>query len=150
MIRATLTVTRKGDASKHVDKIVKASKGPTSVKVGLPKGKAAANVIEYAVYNHEGTVHIPRRPFITVAMFKGRAEIRGVMRTIARGVIEGKSDLRVGMEKLGLKGAGLVQSQISSNMGPPNKASTVRQKGSSTTLIDSGRMRQSITHEVEG
>jgi hypothetical protein len=148
MIRAKVSLARKGNGDKHLEKILKAVKGPKNVKVGLPKGKAAAKVIEYAVYNHEGTVHIPRRPFITVAMFKGRGQIRNDMRKIAKSVVEGKAMLPVQMEKLGLKGAGLIQDQISSNMPPPNKPSTIRQKGSSGTLIDTGRMRQSVTHEV--
>lgn len=149
MIRASVTVSRKGGMDKHVQKIIKAAQGPKSVKVGLPKGKAAANVIEYAVYNHEGTVHIPRRPFITVAMFKGRGELRGDMRKIAKSVVSGKSTISRQLPKLGLKGAGLVQDQIASNMPPGNAASTIRQKGSSGTLIDTGRMRQSVTWEIE-
>jgi hypothetical protein len=43
----------------------------------------------------------------------------------------------------------LLQAQIASNMGPPNKPMTIYLKGSSKTLIDSGRMMQSVTWAID-
>jgi hypothetical protein len=166
MIRATVTVQRSGEFEKRIEQIIKNAKGPASVKVGLPAGKVSPSVIQIGFWNHEGTNRakgdvffrngmvgisgpIPARPFITVAMFKGRGQIRANLRKIAKNVVTGKAMLPAQMEKLGIFGADLIKAQIGASMGPPNSAMTVALKGSSGTLIDSGRMRQSVTHEVE-
>lgn len=40
--------------------------------------------------------------------------------------------------------AGMIRAKIASNVPPPNAASTVKNKGSSKTLIDTGEMRNSV------
>lgn len=150
MIRAKVTHRHRGDLRGHVLKIEKALAGPKKVKVGLPAGKADKDLVSIAVWNHFGTSRgIPPRPFITVAMFKSRGEIRANLRRVAYSVTVNGKPLTPELQKLGAFGAGKIQDQIASNMPPPNAPSTIRQKGSSTTLIDSGRMRQSITWELD-
>lgn len=150
-IRSKVTLRRRGDLRGHVQKMEKALAGPTKVKVGLPGGKAPADVVQIAVWNHFGTSRgIPPRPFITIAMYKGRAEIRANLRRVAYQVTVNAKPLTPELQKLGAYGAGKIQDQIASNMPPPNAPSTVAQKGSSGTLIDTGRMRQSITWELDG
>jgi hypothetical protein len=166
MIRASVSVSRSGGFDRRIEQIIKNAKGPSSVKVGLPAGKVSPSVIQIGFWNHEGTNRakgdvffrngmvgisgpIPARPFITVAMFKGRPRIRANLRKIAKKVVRGEAMLPAEMERLGIFGADLIKTQIGGNMGPPNSPMTVRLKGSSSTLIDSGRMRQSVTHEVE-
>jgi hypothetical protein len=166
MIRATVSVQRNGEFEKRLEQIVKNAKGPASVKVGLPAGKVSPSVIQIGFWNHEGTNRakgdvffrngkvgisgpIPARPFITVAMFKGRGQIRAQLRNIAKKVVEGKALLPQEMELLGQFGADLIKDQISSGMGPPNSAMTVALKGSAQTLNDTGRLVASVTHEVE-
>jgi hypothetical protein len=43
-----------------------------------------------------------------------------------------------------------IQAKIRSNVPPPNAPSTIAQKGSSKTLIDTGAMLRSIDYKVEG
>jgi hypothetical protein len=151
VIRAKVTLRRRGDLRGHIMKMEKALQGPTKVKVGLPAGKADVDVVSIAIWNHFGTSRgIPPRPFITVAMFKGRGEIRMNLRKIAYNVTVNGKPLTPELQKLGVYGAGKIQDQIASNMPPPNAPSTIAQKGSSGTLIDTGRMRQSITWELDG
>jgi len=150
-IRVRTTLRQRGDLRGHVQKIEKALAGPTAVKVGLPAGKAPADIVQIAVWNHFGTSRgIPPRPFITVAMFKNRGAIRANLRKIAEGVVVKAKPLTPELQKLGAYGAGLIQDQIASSMPPANAPSTIAQKGSSGTLIDTGRMRQSITWELDG
>jgi len=149
-IRSKVTFRRRGDLKGHILKIEKALQGPSKVKVGLPAGKSPADILDIAVWNHFGTSRgIPARPFITVAMFKGRGEIRMNLRKIAYSVTVNGKPLTPELEKLGAYGAGKIQDQIASNMPPPNAASTIAQKGSSRTLIDTGRLRQSITWALD-
>lgn len=149
-IRAKVTHRHRGDLRGHIHKIERAVQGPTKVKVGLPAGKADADVVSIAIWNHFGTSRgIPPRPFITVAMYKGRGAIRVNLRKVAYNVTVNGKPMTPELQKLGVYGAGLIQDQISSNMPPPNAPSTVRQKGSTGTLIDTGRMRQSITWALD-
>lgn len=150
-IRAKVTLRRRGDLRGHIQKIEKAVAGPTKVKVGLPAGASPADLVQIAVWNHYGTSRgIPPRPFITVAMFKGRGEIRANLRKVAYQVTVNGRPMTPELQKLGAFGAGKIQDQIASNMPPPNAASTIAQKGSSGTLIDTGRLRQSITWQLDG
>lgn len=150
-IRVTAKVQSKGDANKRVEAILQGMKGPKSVRVGFPAGAAPSDIIAIATYNHEGTSRgIPPRPFITTAMFKGRGELRSFLRAEAKSIIQGKGNLTQSMQRLGLKGVDLIQTQIASNMPPANAPGTVRQKGSSRTLIDTGRMLGAVTYKVEG
>ena len=157
---------RKGDASKTFKEILKATKGPTKVKVGFPSGKAPGDLISIAYWNHEGTDRakgdvfmrndkvgisgpIPPRPFITVAMYKGRRQIRYFLGATAKAMLQGKADLKTGLTKLGMTGQDMIQVQIGSGMGPANSPMTIYLKGSSKTLVDNGRMFQSVTWDLD-
>lgn len=149
-IKTKVTLRRRGNLANHIAKIEKGVQGPKAVKVGFPKGKADADVVSIAIWNHFGTSRgIPARPFITLAMFKSRREIRDALRKIAKNTVDTGAPIAAQLPKLGVFGVGKIQDQIASNMPPANAPSTIRQKGSSRTLIDSGRMRQSVTWEVD-
>ena len=149
-IRTKVTLRRRGNLANHIAKIEKGVQGPKAVKVGFPKGKAEADVVSIAIWNHFGTSRgIPARPFITIAMFKNRQEIRAALRKIAKGTVENGTPLATQLPKLGVFGAGKIQDQIANNTPPLNAPSTIRQKGSTRTLIDTGRMRQSVTWEID-
>ena len=53
-----------------------------------------------------------------------------------------------GAEQLGLRVVGDVQKTISAGLTPENAKSTIKAKGSSKPLVNTGAFRQSITHEV--
>jgi len=166
MVSISVKVDRKGpDLAERAKKIRAAlAKGPYAVKVGFPAGAVAGDLISIAYWNHEGTNRakgepfknangkfgisgpIPPRPFITVAMYKGRNEIRQHLIAETEALIAGRLDLKAGLERVGMLGKDLIQVQITSNMGPPNSPMTIELKGSSGTLRDSGRMRASVTY----
>ena len=152
--RVTVQAERKGDAKAMLERVLrefaKAKGNEAKVKVGFPKGKSAGDIIAIAVYNHEGTSRgIPPRPFITKAFFKARGELKTFLRAEAHGILTGKVTLAQALPRLGIWGQQQIQDQIGSNMPPKNAVSTIRQKGSSKTLIDTGRMRQSVTWAIE-
>lgn len=167
MIKVTLDIAKQGDARKHLEKVAKALAGPTQVKVGFPSGKTPSDLVKIAFWNHEGTNRargevfrgrngktgisgpIPARPFIAVAMFKGRGEIKAFLRAEAKAIFNAKQTMAGTLPRLGLKGQGLIQAQMTSNMGPPNSAMTVFLKGSSGTLIDKGRLSGSVTWKID-
>lgn len=144
-----------------------AKKAPPLVKVGFPAGKVAGDLISIAYWNHEGTSRakgdvfrrngktgisgpIPPRPFIQVAMYAGQGDLRAFIRAEAKAIVSGKGDIRQSLERLGMMGAQMIQDQIGSNMAPANSPMTIALKGSSATLIDTGRIRQSVTWKIDG
>jgi hypothetical protein len=152
--RVTVQSQRKGDAKAMLERVLrefaKAQGNEAKVKVGFPKGQAPGDIIAIAVYNHEGTSRgIPPRPFITRAFFKARGELKTFLRAEAKGIFTGRIGLAQALPRLGIWGQTKIQDQIGSNMPPRNAASTIRQKGSNKTLIDTGRMRQSVTWAIE-
>jgi hypothetical protein len=150
VVRTKVTHRHRGDLAKHIAKITKGLQGPRKVKVGFPAGKTDKDVLSIAIWNHFGTSRgIPPRPFITIAMFKNRGAIRSDLRKIASSTVAKGIPVSRQLPKLGAKGAGMIQDQIAANTPPPNAPSTVKQKGSSRTLIDSGRMRQSVTWALD-
>ena len=153
-------VTRRGDAGRWLSGVEGRLKGPTGVKVGFPGDVTEQDVLQKAVWNHYGTKGsgkpfrtergggfggpIPPRPFILIAVFKHRSEIRRRLRRIYQDVLAGKIDSRTGLMRLGEYGQGIIQQTISQGVGPPNSPTTIRLKRSSKPLIDTGNMTQSV------
>lgn len=149
-VRVTVDVQTKGNAKAMLERVLRTAGKGGKVKVGFPAGAAPGDLIAIATYNHEGTSRgIPPRPFITQAFFKGRGELRSFMRAEAKAILTGRITPAQSLPRLGLMGQKMIQKQILSNMAPANAPSTIRQKGSSRTLVDSGRMAQSVTWAIE-
>lgn len=149
MIRVSIKTTRKkgkgGGFERIIRNVEQMAEGPSGIIAGLPTGKADQTVIEYATYNHFGTAHIDSRPFMTIAIFKNRAAIRASVKSVVFEAIHGMADLKQGLGLIGVDIQGMIQDQIKTNMPPELKPATIKAKGSSSTLIDSARMFQSIT-----
>lgn len=107
-------------------------------------GKRAASNAEKAAWNHFGTKTTPARPFLDVAILNRTDFIK---RFIQVELAKGKTPLQI-MESLGPQGVRAVQEQIDETLSPPNAPSTIRRKGSSKPLQDSGNMRQHVTYRV--
>lgn len=128
------------------------STGVQGVAVGFfasaryPDGTPVAAV---AAWNEWGTEHIPERPFKRASIKKME---KAFMETIKDNIdTETMSVSRHLADLLGAQGTGIVQDTISDGSfspNPPNAPATVAMKGSSRTLVDTGRMRQSATWKV--
>ena len=128
------------------------------VLIGIPEAEASSrgsiNNVELAFIMTNGSPlkGIPPRPFLEpgIASSEAKGQIAREMGNAVKQAIEGNlSGARASLEKAGLIG----QSAVQTNMGgipPPNKPETIRRKGSSVTLIDTGSLRQAITYVVEG
>jgi hypothetical protein len=131
------------------------ARGPNRVKVGFPAGKADADVVQRAIWNHFGTSGggwggpIPERPFLHNAMADHRSEYRGHMKKAAAKILKGQTALHTVLAKLGVLAQGHIQGEITNLSSPPNSPVTVALKGSSNPLIDTGEMRQAVTWKVD-
>lgn len=147
-----------------IERIMKAFDGPKAVKVGFPAG-TGSDLVMRAVWNEFGTKGsgkgfstprgggfggpIPERPFMRNAMRENRAGLQSVMGKGAHQVLRGEVSLNAMLARLGIYLQGKIQGEITSLASPPNSPTTIRLKGSSNPLIDSGEMRQRVTWKVD-
>lgn len=146
----SMRVERRGSASEVLERLSFALEGPKQVKVGFPKGEVDQDIVARAAFNEFGTSRgIPERPFLRNAMRANRPDYRVTVWRGALAVIKGERDLRGVLELLGMKAVGDIQREIVSLSEPPNSPATIARKGSSNPLIDTGEMRQRVTHKVD-
>lgn len=103
-------------------------------------------VAAVGAYNHFGVPErkIPARPWLDVGVASGNEEY---LETVEEGVQRGLSSEQI-LEQLGNLAVGHTQQFITDLKDPPNAPSTIRKKGSSNPLIDTGNLRQSVTYSV--
>ena len=137
---------------------LKVPSGPGKVKVGFPAGKVSGDIVMRAIWNHYGTRGgasgggwggpIPPRPFLLNAMREHRSKYLAAMKAAAPQIIRGSMSLQAVTARLGAMAQGDVQQEITNLKTPPNSPVTIRLKGSSNPLIDTGEMRSKVTWKV--
>jgi len=122
-------------------------------KIGIlgdgEKGEDGATVLEYASHNEFGTKDIPERSFIRSTIDERKRRIFGKAFQLQADIFTGRISMDKALGIMGLLIKGNIIQKIVNLRSPKNEDSTIRAKGSSNPLIDSGRMRQSIDYEVE-
>jgi len=151
---AKSNVKIKNRISKEWRNLVKLAKKngkiPDQIDVGL-FGKNDSEVVKYATRNEFGnpSKNIPARPFLrsTLSVYK-KEIIKFIMKEKENILLKGEYKKSFG--RIGAFVQGLVQKRIktSRSWAVPNRPSTIAKKGSSTPLINTGRMRQAITYSL--
>lgn len=90
------------------------------------------------------TVNIPARPWLNPGVDSGTQEY---LKIIER-ALESGEPLDKALNQIGVVAVGMVQKYMTELKSPPNAPSTIKAKGSSNPLIDSGALRQSITYKI--
>lgn len=125
----------------------------TGVEVGFigedryPSGVPIALVAAW----HEGEVdndRIPNRPFLGPTMDRHRQEYGRVMRRGITRILDGHISLENFLAVLGERTTADVKQMIIEVKVPPNSPATIRKKGSSNPLIDTGTMLANVTYRV--
>jgi len=109
------------------------------------------SVVDYATYNEFGTSRgIPARPFMAKTADEKREEIADFTQYLVGRMIDGKLDDTTVLRNLGEKYQSMIQKTIrdAKSWAAPNAPSTVARKGSSSPLIDTGRMVGSVRYEI--
>ena len=123
-----------------------------TVKVGIMADagseKDGASLVEVATYNEFGTQHIPARPFVRQTTDNNRWAWGSMAARLEDRVAHGM-DPHQALEILGNKAEGDMKATIGRGHFAPNAPNTIKQKGSSQPLIETGRMRNSVSHKVE-
>lgn len=127
------------------------------VAVGFPAGKEGihtpnyengASILDVAVYNNFGTDTSPRRPFMEKAAQAMQEPVGKLLGKRFAGAISRDVDTAIILEEAGQLAAGIVKETITDLDSPPNAPATIAKKKSSNPLIDTGAMRQHVTHHV--
>jgi hypothetical protein len=114
------------------------------------KAKASELTVgEIAAIHEFGLGTAPRRSFLADWADEKRDEINAIAvkagRAVARGTLTGEDAL----EQIGAWAVGSIQERMASNIPPPLAPATIKRKGSSVALIDTGQLRSSISYRVD-
>lgn len=145
---------KKRDRAKAQRKLMKRKgiikKGGTGKK-SESKGKGAT-VLEYAIFNEYGTSRIPKRPFfrLSVGTQKAQNEIKEYLNTQIENIISGELTGQGAYENLGTFVVQKIKKTIMSGNFAPLDSKTIKRKGSSTPLVDTHSLYNSISYEIVG
>lgn len=137
-----------------IDKLRKrfgASSTPT-VNVGFPATgeqhkDSEMNVASVADVHEFGSETVPERSFLRVAIRRNRQKYLQMNRINLAKVARGDMDVKQALGMLGEEAKGDVQMEITNGEFAPLAPTTVKAKGSSEPLVDSGQMKQSVAWE---
>lgn len=116
-------------------------------RAGADRPDGGATVAEYGTYNEFG-MGVPERSFLRAPLAKNQdiyaeAIVEGIVLLVTKG-----EPLARSLGLVGEAAASDCREAIVAGIDPPNAPSTIARKGSSKPLVDTGRLRQSITYEV--
>ena len=137
---------------KRIQREIQAAKS-ASVRVGVLADAGASedgvDLVDIAVFNEFGTSRAPARPFIRGAFDEKQRDLTRLKARLWNQVLAGRLDTRRALGLLGQTHEDQVKVYMTELRTPENAASTVAAKGSSTPLIDTGRLRASSrwTHD---
>jgi phage gpG-like protein len=114
-------------------------------------GEGSITLVELAAVHEFGTEDgaIPERSFLRSTFDQKREELVRTGEKLIGEVLDGKMEVDRALGLIGAQLASDVKTKITSSIPPPDKPATVARKGSSTTLIDTGRLRNSITWALD-
>lgn len=136
--------------NQHVIKVgVIGAEAEAEVEGGITMGRLAG-VHEYGAAIRIGNtiIVIPERSFIRATIAAGEAKYSPLMARLTDRVLQGKLTEQQALGQLGLRVVGDIQKRMAQGIDPANAASTIARKGSDKPLIDTGRLRQSVTFAV--
>jgi len=125
-----------------------------SIKIGFwgDESTEGTSITDYAMYNEFGTSRgIPPRPFMATTFDRNQNQVSKFVEFLAGQIVDGTNTVERVLNVLGAHYQTLVQRTIREavSWAIPNAPSTIAQKGSSSPLIDTGRMVGAVRYEVE-
>lgn len=106
--------------------------------------KGQMTVATLGAIQHFGNDRIPPRPWLDKGVEAGAKEI---ITTVREGIADGLDSRQI-IDRAGNEAAAAVKDYIFDLKNPPNAPSTIKRKGSSNPLIDTGNMRASVVSKV--
>lgn len=141
---------RPTNAIRRLETVAKEMNKPGQVKVGLPAGSNnypdGTSVIMVGAVHEFGSIprNIPERSYLRSTLHERKRQYKLLFVQLGKRIATGEMTSLKAMRILGATVQGDVQNKIRKISSPPNAAMTVLEKGSSSPLIDTGHLRQSI------
>jgi len=154
-MKPTMTVSGGDGLGRKLRELQERLTRESSVRVGIPAGAGSyedgAPLAVIGAVQEFGSAdgRIPQRSYLRVPLRANMDTYRQIIRRGVVDVVRGGVTSRALMEQVGARAAGDSQAAIEAGISPGNAESTIRRKGSATPLVDTGRLRQSITYEVD-
>ena len=125
-------------------------KKSSAVKVGVLHGKYpdGTNIALVGFFHEYGTKHAPERSFIRSTLHDNN-DYKSKTRKLASAIVRNKVTVKKGLGILGSTVSQDIQDKIVNLKSPPNTDATIKAKGSSNPLVDTGLLLSSIDFEVE-
>jgi len=141
---------------KGFDNYKDAFKGLDSKKVAVGLfAKVGDEVLTKGIVNEfgaragkNGNVVIPERSFIRSTYNKNIKKVARRFTQIAKSISDGNYNVNKKLKLIGLEQEAAIKQTIVDLRSPPNAPSTIKSKGSSNPLIDTGEMRNKISSEL--
>ena len=146
------------DNRKKLDKVLKQLDLTAAmyVVVGIPKSAppreddSSVTMAEVAFFHEFGTINAPERSFIRATVDKERDKYFRLQERFVDALYQGKIEPKKALGVLGEQAKADIQRTIAAGVPPANAESTIKRKGSSKTLVDTGALRQAIDYEIRG
>ncbi|MBZ7262482.1 hypothetical protein FMK81_13295 [Klebsiella oxytoca] len=125
------------------------------VLVGLPAGSGnydeGAPIVVIGAVQEFGSAdgRVPERSFLRVPLYQNIDNIKKGFAALTSQVTRGEISAFQMLDQIGARAVGYCVEAIEGGIEPANAESTIRRKGSSTPLIDTGILKSKITHIVE-
>lgn len=139
----------KGGGATSTSKTKKGSTSKSSSKTINRGGGELTNADLMAIHEFGAPrAGIPARSVLRATADAQRAKWMAMLERVVRGAVAGKVDLLTALDLVGLKATADMVAAVRKGIAPPLKSATIKAKGSSKPLIDTGRLVMSLGHEV--
>lgn len=144
----SLFVAYEKNLQQFKDSVVKAG---VLAKDGSQQHSEGVTVFQIGMIHEFGVPekNIPRRSFIRVPIENNIKEITKLIEHNHKLVSENAMSAKVALDRIGIKAQNTIKESFRNNDWKPLKRATVKRKGSSRPLIDTGQLIGSISYIVE-
>lgn len=105
-------------------------------------------VLDVATF-HEFGLGVPERSFLRGWFDENEERARETLRKLMIAVLRGSRSKEQALDVFGLWLQSEIQKRITTNIPPPLAEATIKKKGSSVALVDTGQLRASVTFKVK-
>lgn len=116
---------------------------------GVHGGKPSITLGNLARIHEHGTARTPKRAFVAPALAKNRDKYLKLVGGSFLPIVRGQKTTAQTWHYVGQQAVADVQSYMVQASFTPLSPKTIRAKGSSRPLIDTGQLRQSVTYKVK-
>lgn len=130
--------------------------GAPKIRVGIlaqdgaqpHEGAEGFRVIDIAQIHEFGLGNVPQRSFIRAWFDENQDRARGAIRRLLQSVVRGDRTAEQAVELFAQWVVGQMQKRMAQGIPPALSARTIKRKGSSVPLIDTGQLRSSISYQI--